>query len=386
MNSNEYSEKMRIVYCINSTFNVGGMEKILQQKANYLADVKGYDVLIITTDQQGKSPAFAFSDRVRCIDLAINYGDSDVNYTRNIFIKTLSKVYLKAIHKKKLTELLLNEKPDIVITMFNNDIGFIPSINDGSMKIAEYHFTYSWKLITARSLFVKWIQKIRLECWKRALEKFDRFVVLTHEDKELWGDLKNIEVIPNFVTHIPNEKSRVSVKRVISVGRYEYQKGFDRLIKAWSIVAESFPKWHLDIYGQGVRTEFNRMIKDLNLDSSVTLHGSTSDIGKEYLNSSLYVMSSRYEGLPMVLLEAMSYGLPIVSFCCQCGPRDIVKKAYGTLVDNGDIEGLAQAMKQWLSSDERRIIAGHEARKACEKYTQDAVMEKWIEMFTEWQG
>ena len=88
----------------------------------------------------------------------------------------------------------------------------------------------------------------------------------------------------------------------------------------------------------------------------------------------------------MVLLEAMSYGLPIVSFCCQCGPRDIVKKAYGTLVDNGDIEGLAQAMKQWLSSDERRIIAGHEARKACEKYTQDAVMEKWIEMFTEWQG
>ena len=272
------------------------------------------------------------------------------------------------------------ERPDIVLTLGNNDIGFLPSIQDGSYKIAESHFCYLYKQIAAKNRIVKLVQKYRLRLRKKKLSKFKKFVVLTNEDKKAWGNMPNITVIPNFIPSVPLRNSNCEAKRVIAVGRAEYQKGFDLLIEAWQIVAENFPDWHLDIFGNGDKTELEKMIKDKRLDDFIRLHAATKDIATEYVNSSLFVLSSRYEGLPMVLLEAMSYGLPIVSFECPCGPKDIVKDDFGTLVPNGDIVGLASSLMEWMSNENRRIKGGKTARKFALCYTQEKVMKEWVSL------
>ena len=371
---------MKIVYCIHAVSNSGGMERILQQKANYLAEVAGYDVVIVTTEQKGNKPFFSFSPKIRFIDLGVNYGDVDLNIKRNIIWKVIWKNLHKPIHKSRLTKVLMEEKADFVITLFNNDIGFLPSIKDGSKKVAEFHFTYTYKTIAARNSIVKFVQGIRCRTWKKDFSRFDHFVVLTNEDKEAWGDLPNITVIPNFIPSMPTIQSTTKDKRVIAVGRADYQKGFDLLIQAWEIVSKIYPDWHLDIFGNGEKEELEKIIIQKMLKNSISLCPATKDIASEYLNSSLYVLSSRYEGLPMVLLEAMSYGLPIVSYECPCGPKDIVKEDFGTLVPNGDIQGLADAMMNWMADEEKRIQGGKAARMAAEKYTQDVVMQKWINL------
>lgn len=372
---------MKIIYCINAVSNSGGMERILMQKANYLADVVGYEIVIVTTEQGGLKPFFCFSSNIRFIDLDVDYGDRADKPERNVIWKVIWKNYQKKKHRKTLSRVLEREKADYVITLFNNDIGFLPSIQDGSKKIAEFHFTYAYKTIASRNALVKIVQKVRQRIWKKEFSRFDHFVVLTEEDKEAWGNMPNMRVIPNFIPFIPDCCSECSSKRVVAIGRADYQKGFDLLIEAWTIVTKKYPDWHLDIFGNGEKKGLDRMIKEKGISDHIALHPATKDIASEYVRSSLFVLSSRYEGLPMVLLEALSFGLPVVSFECPCGPKDIVTDNFGTLVPNGDIQGLANAMMTWMADEERRVKGGKAARNAVEQYTQEVIMQKWIKLF-----
>ena len=369
---------MKLIYCINAVSNSGGMERILMHKANYLADVMGYDVTIVTTEQGGCEPFFHFSPKIKFIDLDVDYGDRADKKKKNIVWKVFWKFLQKSKHKKRLNNLLNKEKADVVISLFNNDISFLSKIKDGSKKILEFHFSYSYKLIEANNPLVRLVQKLRLYVWKKNISQFDRFVVLTHEDKASWGGMDNIMVIPNFIPALPIEKSSCSSKRVIAVGRAEYQKGFDMLITAWKNVAAKFPEWSLDIFGNGEKKLLEYQISKLGLNTVVKLHPATKNIAIEYVNSSLFVLSSRYEGLPMVLLEAMSYGLPVVAFECPCGPKEIIEDSFGTLVPNGDINGLANSIVEWISNNEKCIEGGRSARIAIQKYTQDVIMKQWV--------
>ncbi len=372
---------MKIVYCINSTFNSGGMERILMYKANYLADILGYEVCIATTDQQGRSNFFNFSDRIRFVDFGIDY---DAEKERCLFVRLLSKFFKKRRHKKCLSAFLSRERPDICISMFCREMDFLTKIKDGSRKILEFHFSKNIKLIEAPNKIIYFAQKLRLIGWKRAIGKYDAFVVLTEEDRQAWGDMDNIRVIPNFLTGCPAGQAALTAKRVISVGRLGYQKGFDYLIRIWKIVHQERPDWQLCVFGngnEGEREKLERMIREYGLEDSVSLNPATPDIGKEYLKSSLYAMTSRFEGLPMVLLEVMSYGLPIVSFACPCGPRDVVDESFGSLVPVGDVEGFARKLVEWMDDGERRRQAGEVARETVKKYMQSEIMKKWDGLF-----
>lgn len=368
---------MKIIYSISAIYNAGGMEHILQQKANYLADVVGYEVVIVTTEQLGKSPFFHFSDKIRLIDLNVNYGDREEKKGRSHAMKAIWKNLHKPIHKKRMKKILMEERPDYVITLFNKDIGFLPSIKDGSKKIAEFHFSYNYKMIEARSSVVRFVQGIRMKVWKRQLSKFDHFVVLTEEDKTLWGNMPNITVIPNFIFKMPEGKSALTEKRVIAVGRLDYQKGFDMLLMAWKECYQLFPEWKLDIFGNGDESDLKTLIYIHGIKGA-EVHPATKNIGLEYINSSLFVLSSRFEGLPMVLLEAMSYGLPVVAFKCECGPKDIIRNTFGTLVEKNDVSGLANAMIQWMGDENLIREGGKNSLKEIEKYTADKIMKKWV--------
>lgn len=370
---------MKIIYCISGVYNSGGMERVLMAKTNYLAEILGYQVMIITTDQRGRLPFFSYSPKISFFDLNINY---DKSRNRNICSKIIIRGIKKIIHKKRLSELLQKEAPDICVSMFDWDFSFLYKIKDGSRKIVEYHFSKNYKLIEAKNIIIYWLQKKRIEKWRSIVAKYDAFVVLTEEDKEAWGELNNIRVIPNPIIKMPPNVSTLSTKCVIAVGRLSYQKGFDLLIRAWEIVHTSFNDWQLCIIGNGEKEkELKELIENLQLSDSVYLKKATKDIAKEYLESSIYAMSSRYEGFPMVLLEAISYGLPIVSFSCPCGPQELIKGTFGSLVPVGDINSFAKELMYWMEDKEKREKAKVVARQYASIYLLPDIMKKWEDLF-----
>lgn len=360
---------------------------MLANKVSYLASRFQWDIMIVTTDQQGRPPFYRFPDGIRMVDLGINYSDDN---TKNVFLKISGYLRRKRLHKRRLTALLQKEKADIVVSLYPSESSFLPGIKDGSKKVLELHYCKFFRLQYGRKGLLGLIDRWRTRQDKSIVRRFDRFVVLTHEDKGYWGLLPNIEVIPNAAMNMGGHYSDVSAHRIIAVGRLDYQKGFDRLIRAWKTVQKSckYSDWHLDIFGQGEwKGMLQKMIRDNDLQGNTCINPPTKDIGTEYIKSSLLVMSSHYEGFPMVMIEAMACGLPVVSFDCKCGPRDIIRHGEnGLLVPNGDIDGLADAMMEIMDNEAYRKMLSANARKVLLTYSEEAVMGKWIDLFTSLTG
>lgn len=375
---------MKIIYCIAGTCHSGGMERVLANKANYLTG-HGYEVVIVTTDQQGLPPFFPLAEQIRCIDLGINYEENNGKSFANKLLHYPLKQYR---HQKRLAAILEQEKPDVTISMFCNDAGFITRINDGSKKVLEIHFSKFKRLQYNRKGLWRLADLWRSRQDEKTVRRFDKFVVLTEEDKGYWGNLPNITVIPNANTFATSQAAALENKKVIAIGRYTYQKGFERLIEAWNILSPGFPGWKLDIIGNGEeRDKLQDLIHAYHLDGQVTLVSPTKSIDKVYLDASVLVMSSRYEGLPMVLLEAQAFGLPIVSFACKCGPKDIVANGEtGFLVEENDIEGLARQLVKVMKDKNLRKQMGRKAKEASLRYAEDAVMAKWTALFDSLKG
>jgi glycoside transferase family 4 len=370
---------MKIAYCIPATSNSGGMERVLSGKANYLASL-GHELTIITTDQRGKAPFFPFQEGIAQYDLGINY---DENNNEGILSKLRSYPGKKRLHRKRLTALLLELRADVVVSMFGDDADLLPSIQDGSRKVLEYHFSKLKRLQYGRKGLWRLVDLLRTKLDERTVRPYDRFVVLTEEDRSYWGALPNIHVIPNPLPFTTDSPSDCSTHRVIAAGRYDFQKNFELLLHLWAKVAPDFPDWHLDIFGDGkLRGELTALVEKLGLSSSVTLERPTHQMQEVYRTSSVYVMTSRYEGLPMVLLEAQQMGLPIVSFACPCGPRDVITDGVdGFLVEVGDEERFLSSLKKLMADEPMRRRMGGAARHASERYQVDVVMQQWQELF-----
>ena len=374
---------MKIIYCTHSTCNPGGMERVLLNKVTYPSQLPGWKVAVVTTDQHQRPPFYPFPEKVRMTDLGINYSEDN---EKGAWKKITGYLRKRKEHKRKLTALLLKEKPDIVVSLYPSESSFIPDIKDGSKKVLELHYCKFFRLQYGRRGLLGWIDKLRTRQDEQIVRRFDKFVVLTNEDRGYWGNLPNIEVIPNAAMHVSDAYSDVMNKRVIAVGRLDYQKGFDRLVQAWQLVRHTgkFTDWKLDIFGQGEwREMLQQMIDKAELQDSVRLNQPTKQIGEEYVKSDLLVMSSNYEGFPMVMIEAMACGLPVVSFDYKCGPKDIIQPGInGLLVPNGDIQALADAMMKVMEDEAYRKMLSLNARKVVDTYSEQAVMAQWIRLFT----
>lgn len=374
---------MKIIYCTHSTYNPGGMERVLLNKVTYLSQLPGWEISVVTTDQHQRPPFYPFPEKVRMTDLDINYSEDN---EKGAWKKITGYLRKRKEHKRKLTALLLKEKPDIVVSLYPSESSFIPDIKDGSRKVLELHYCKFFRLQYGRKGLLGWIDKLRTRQDEQIVRRFDKFVVLTNEDRGYWGDLSNIEVIPNAAMQVSDAYSDVINKRVIAVGRLDYQKGFDRLIQAWELVQHTgkFTDWKLDIYGQGEWQEMlQQMIDKAELQNTVCLNRPTKQIGEEYVKSDMLVMSSNYEGFPMVMIEAMACGLPVVSFDYKCGPKDIIQSGInGLLVPNGDIQALADAMMKVMEDEAYRKMLSLNARKVVDTYSEQAVMAQWIRLFT----
>lgn len=375
---------MKIIYCMHSLYNPGGMERVLLGKVAYLKAHTDHDLQIVTTNQGDKPVFFGLPE-------GVSHTDLDINYESGAQSGPLKKiaVYLrkKRLHKRRLTELLMREKADIVVSLFPSESSFIPDIKDGSKKVLELHFNRYFRTQYGRTGIIGAIDRMREKSDLKLVKKFDRFVVLSEEDRGYWGALPNMVTIPNASMFDTDKIADTSVHRIIAVGRLDHQKGFDRLLESWRKVREEqdLADWRLDIFGQGEWKEsLQKYMDDNGLSESAHLMGTTDDIASEFAASSFIVMSSRYEGLPMVLIEAMTCGLPAVSFACKCGPRDIIEDGRnGLLVTDGDTEALAGAMVKMMRDADLRKSMGEEARKVKEKYDEQAIMKRWISLFEE---
>lgn len=374
---------MKLLCNIAGTYRPAGMERVLTNKANWFA-AHGYEVIIVTTDQKERKPYFELDPSIRCIDLGIGYEDNNGGSLLN---KIINYPFKQRRHYKKLKALMLKERPDVTISMFCNDVSLIPKIKDGSKKILEVHFSRFKRLQYGRTGLWGIVDKWRSDNDVRLADKFDAFVVLTKEDSGYWNT-DNIRYIPNARTFENVTPANLDNKKVITVGRYSYQKGYDLLIKVWDEVHKHYPDWTLDIIGDGEeREKLQKMIDDLNLAGSVCLKHSTPQIAQEYQNASIVALSSRYEGLPMILLEAQTFGLPIVSFKCKCGPQDVITNGVdGYLVDEGDIKGMADRIMALIKDVRRRKVMGKAAIISSKRYSEDTIMQKWVDLFNELCG
>lgn len=375
---------MKIVYCLIDSSSSGGMERSICTKANYLADVQGYDITIVTTDRRNRDNFFEYSSKIHFIDLDINYKDLE----NESFLKSIFKqIKKRRLHKERLSRVLTDLKPDICISTCTHEFTILPTISDGSRKIAEFHFCRPYKEIEYSLLSVSLLTR-KKALWGeknkyRYINKYDAFVVLTEEDAHRWRQFSNVKVIPNVLSFYPKEQSTCTEKRVVSVGRLSPQKAFHYLIDAWTIVHKAHPDWVLDIYGSGCEYDkLKKKISDQNLSDSISIHTPTQHIETVYSQASIYTMTSVYEGFGLVLAEAMACGLPCVAFDCPSGPSEIISDGTnGYLVPVGDIKHLADNIIALIEDDKLRQSMGQQAHCDAERFLPKNIMPRWIELF-----
>lgn len=377
---------IKIAYIYTALLTVGGVDRMLTSKANYLAERLGYDVYIITDSQQGRPPVFPLSPKVHHIDLDTDF---DKQYHHCLPIRACYYFALMHQYKKRLIKILDEINPDIVDTTVGREMDFIGSLKrPGRKVIGEIHVVKNFMRNFHLMIESGGIKALIAKYWARKQEKnvskLDCLVVLTEGDAMAWEGVVKTKVIPNFspISSLVESHTKEQ-KRAIAVGRYEKEKQFDILIDSWAIVHEKHRDWTIDIFGKGMlKGQLEEQINRKGLQGIVNLMPPTDEIKKEYENSDFFVLSSRFEGFGLVLVEAMSCGTPCVSFDCPNGPRDIIKdKEDGLLVANGDVEALAEGICYMIEHSEERIRMGKAATENVKRYSIDSVMQRWDEFF-----
>ncbi|MBD5280214.1 MAG: glycosyltransferase family 4 protein [Bacteroides sp.] len=355
------------------------MERIVIAKANALIE-RGFDVSIITTDQLDRIPYFPINKKIRQIDLNINY---DSIQSQSFFSKLIKRERKIRLHKLALDKLCQQEQYDILISTYGNEINFINKIKGVRKRIAEIHFNKRFRTMFHQSKFRRLINRWIVYRNEKKTRKLDAFVCLTEEDSSEWSNLNNLHVIPNFISTKPLERALLNNKSAIAVGRLSYQKGFDLLLNSWKEVNKVHPDWRLDIYGGGeLKQELLELREKLKLSDCIIFHDPTPDILLKIKEASMFCLSSRFEGLPMVLIEAMSCGVPSVSFDCKCGPKDIFSdNNAGILIPSYNTDEFAKAVCKLIECEPLRKEMGESAYREVDKYSKEHIIQKWINLF-----
>lgn len=375
---------MTIVYVTETLSPRGGTERIITEKANYLAERYKYKVYIISCTQRQDQPnTFPLSPSVEQIKLGIPYySQYRYKYPKRLFIK----LSLNKRLKRSITETIQKINPDILIGIGHYKADIVCSINCRAKKIIECHEARLFTLLeTGKNISL--ISRINTFLFRnlyfRTIEKkADAIITLTEGDRKEWGKAHFTKVIPNFSTMSVSRVSNCEQKRIIAVGRLEWEKGYERLIDIWEDISTRHPDWFLDIFGEGAQYNnlqtiiINRGIK------RIQIHKETNNISKEYADSSICVLTSHFEGFALVILEAMKHGVPCVAFDCPYGPASIINDSEcGYLIDNKSISLFTEKLNLLIENDSLRKEFSKKAIERSKDFDADTIMEKWKDLF-----
>ncbi|MDC9513058.1 glycosyltransferase family 4 protein [Pseudoalteromonas sp. CST5] len=355
---------MKVLFLCSNLNNTGGTERVGSIIANQLSE-SGYDVFFASL-MGGENPFFPLSDNIKTLSLFKSTGRS--------FLRAPLIIY-------RLRKILKDNDIDVVIAIESMLTLFtLPSVLGLPVKhVCWEHFNFKSDLGRASRRVARQL----------AARYSDSIVTLTERDKRYWlANTKHksqVTAIANPCPFVVQESEYKSEsKTVLSVGRLAPQKGFDLLLSAWVEVIKLAPDWKLQIVGDGDdKKQLATFISANNISTSVELVGKTNNIQKYYDDAGIYCLSSRFEGFPMVLLETLSFGLPVVSFDCDTGPEEVLENTGGILVKPYDTHSLALALLELMNDKQKRESISIMSKEKAQKYQPDTIIEHWKKLLEE---
>lgn len=361
---------MKIVFCIHGLSNSGGMERVITTKASYFSDFFGYNVQIITLNNSTNS-FFDVSEKVKILAFDLS-------------------------EKARLIDYVNSFKPDFFISTGGKEVAFLGRLSKKIIKISEIHFCFHFPILREVSrgsgLLCQFIGVLKLIRYIFLLRKADKVVSLTERDRLYWskylGFDKCIE-IPNYIFQGDQKQKFSSFKNrgnLVAIGRLNDQKGFQDLIDTMILIKNT--NWVLDIYGEGeLSASLNKKIIQNGLVDKISIRPPTNNITEVYKKSSALLMSSYYEGMPMVMLEALSNGVPCISFDCDSGPSELIRDfENGFLIKGRNKAEFAASVTRLLNLERSEYMEmSINSLRSVKKYDIEIVMDRWKRLFEECQ-
>ena len=378
---------MRILIIHRSFALVGGAERVITDKVNYLAN-EGHQLMLVSYEQGDHPLPYELHPSVQYRDLDCRFFTlSKYSAPKHLYLYFC----LKKRFKNNLRSVVLEFKPEVVVlasdwqTLMKTVIN---SVNPVPV-IAEFHNTYDYvmrKVGTSEGWLKAKLTQLYYRQAIKSLGKCAQLVVLTDSDARGWRQhFNNVAVIPNPVTLYPDVIDDIPKDpgRIIFVGRFNHEKRIDRLITAFSMIANKYPDWHVDIFGEGNEKEnLLRQIVEMELDERVVIHEPTKAIFDEYKRSEILVLCSEHEASPLVLVEAMACGVPCVSLDCPNGPREIIQNGVtGLLAKNGDVKDLSEKIEWMITHKTEREMMGRKAREFAATRVLSVIMNQWERLY-----
>ncbi len=363
--------KKNIVIVV-SAMNLGGAQRVVSILCDHWSQ-EDYQVTLISTYTGAKVNHYQVSNDVSMLHLS-----NSKMFAKNKFINLIWKLIQL---RRKIRQL----NPDVVIS-FLTRVNVATSLSIMGLNTSLIICERTWTPFATLNKKLFWFYRI--------LFKKVREVIVQTDKSKSWLNQNFPEnkstVIPNPVVYplpLHNERSikpdslvNKDKRIILASGRMHKYKQFDLLIRAFNAVKERYSQWELVILGEGEeRLELKNLVDDLELGSMVKLPGSVGNISEWYERADLFVLSSSVEGFPNVLLEAMTYGLPCVSFDCDTGPRDMIQDGVNGLLINPSekVAGLENALLKLISDKDLRINISKNAILLREKYSVENIMRKW---------
>lgn len=339
----------------------GGTERVTSIIANELSKNDKFNVHVLSTTNESNTSFFELNEKIRQ-DRILK--DKQVNFKKHYF--NVVKGIRQYIKKNDIDVLI---DVDVISDLFS-----IPATRLTKTKLVSWeHFHFYENNGT----------KLRYVARKLSAKYSDKIITLTERDKNNYIENLNvhnkIQCIYNPITEIPKENCDISAKQIVSVGRLTYQKGFDMLCDVANKVLHNNPDWIWIILGEGEdRQLIEKKIKEYGLEDRLILKGNVSNVDDYYKSSSIFVMTSRFEGLPMTLLEAKSYGLPIVSFNCLTGPSDIITNDFnGYLIEENNVEEMIYKINKVLKNRNKLNEFSVKSKVDIDKFKIETILNKW---------
>lgn len=350
---------MKIAFLIQDVTTQGGTERTTCCLASEMAK-QGEEVTIVSVFHEAAAPLYPLDERVRLVFITDEHYGLDLGVTGRLMLirKQIKRIAAHPVLRE--ADRILSQK-------------FLASLLAYKAGLQNKTFAcehYKYGMYNPAVRFLR----------DRMYRAFRGLVTLTENDRQAFiaHGVRHVHVVENMVSITPLPYQGADSKRFLSVGRLDRQKGYDLLLQALALIKEEMNGWQVDIFGDGPEREtLLTQRRDLGLNDIVSFHPFTKQIEQQYATHAVYVMSSRFEGFPMVLLEAAAAGLPIVSFACKEGPETLLRNGGGLLVEAENPERLADALRRLIQEDEMRRLLAAECEQVVAPYRPEAIYRKW---------